>query len=149
MLAPGVAREFVNTPQDLLDYSEERSPGYGEFLGAAVAGAFERTSTGALLAEARVLAAEKEAYGFSPGIQEEGWLNPFSGETIGAEVAPYIDNSALFIGKEEWNEKHPLFREGIAWREDMTEVRVRIYAEDYDLREHRTGSCKKVMRLSG
>ncbi|MDR3358217.1 MAG: hypothetical protein LBN96_05100 [Desulfovibrio sp.] len=49
------------------------------------------------------------------------------------------------IAKEDWNEKHRLFRKGVEWREGMTEERARIYAEDFDRREWR----KELMARGG
>ena len=133
MLLPGIAEKYAASEQDVTAEWSRRSPDWGEYMGASVAEGFERSTTGALFDHQRVIDAEDKAYGLMAPAARQAAI-----EHTGGQYDPW-DQGAVptFIAKEDWNEKHPLYRKGVEWREGFTPERARIYAEDHDKREYR------------
>ncbi|MDR1126423.1 MAG: hypothetical protein LBM64_10290 [Deltaproteobacteria bacterium] len=128
MILPGTAKKIRASEQDVLADWARTAPEYGEFFKANIANAFERTTTGMVMAENRVQSAEAEAAGFDTA--NYGLMG------VAGSRRAVVEKLGV-ISKEEWNEANPYYREGVEWRSDMTEVRARIYAEDYDKRQLR------------
>ena len=136
MLAPGVREQFGMTERDVLEGWQARKPEYGEFMGAAVADAFERTTTSAVMTEGKVQEAEEAAYG-----ENAPFRYAVTDSAIGfsPELAGLPNNNTRM--EKGWTQAEykasPHFREKVQWQDGWTEARAQIYAEDYDKREAR------------
>ena len=116
-------------------------PAYGEWLGAQAAEGFDRTTTGRYLEEKGIALEEAkagdsdpswslrhDAEAMSPGALRQafalkGWTQP----------AP---DHAHAMTETDWKAS-PWYRKEIAFRQDMTETRARIMAENFDRRRYR------------
>jgi hypothetical protein len=130
MLTPRFIKENTSTMEEILAINQGAPPAYDDFLRASAAEGFEHTIPSMALAEIRVQEAEMQAYG-GQVIREEN-RDPYGLH----ELIKQAENP-VFIKEKDWNKDNPLYREGIAWQPDMTEIRARIYAEDYDERMRR------------
>ena len=134
MIVPGATQQFTATPEQITGEWQERTPDYADFLKANVAEGFEHTTTDVALTERQVWEAERAEYGReAPGYQEQFQQGGF----LRGMVQYGRGKTPEYIAKEDWNEKHPLYRKGVEWQEQMTPERARIYAEDFDKREFR------------
>lgn len=155
MIVPRARRSLGGRPEDLSLGWAQRAPEWSEYFGASVGEAFERTTTSALATEAEVRNRERERYGAAgPGVIQDVENVPglyddsLTGSVYDASSYDY-KNEPVYIRQEEWNEEHPLYRPGVKWREDMTEVRAELYAEEYDERQVRQMIIERGSRNFG
>lgn len=136
MLAPGVREQFGMTERDVLEGWQARKPEYGEFMWAAVADAFERTTTSSVMTEGKVQEAEEAAYGENAPSR---YAVTDSAIGFSPELAGLPNNNTHM--EKGWTQAEykasPHFREKVQWQDGWTEARAKIYAEDYDKREAR------------
>lgn len=138
MLLPGVSRDFMSTPDDVLRF-QAPEPTFGQYLGEHAAEGFDHTTTSVVLTEKRVQDAERAAYGdYAPALTEAVTeTGEWAGAPVPQRLLPQKGTAPAFIRKEDWNENNRYYRKGVAWRENFTEERARIYAEDFDERRAR------------
>ncbi|GAB7024697.1 hypothetical protein [Salidesulfovibrio brasiliensis] len=119
-------KDRVARPEELERLEAERSPSWGESLGANVSGAWDWFSLGRPLDALREQYAEMQAYGDrdADGDGVRTWMDT----AINAEHAA--------LTEEQWKESE-FFRDGIEFDGGMNPVRAKILAEDYDKRRKR------------
>lgn len=138
MLAPGLKDKLTMNLAEVVNAAQSRVPGYDEFLGAAMGDAFDRTTTANFMLEQKVRGGEQDAYGNSAYGETSGGGSEIDMMTGGFGLTSSTPVQRVqYISKEDWNENNEFYREGIAWREDLTPVRASIYAEEYDKRKMR------------
>jgi hypothetical protein len=130
MFTPQFIKDNTASMEEILAANPDMAPAYGDFLNASVAEGFEHTIPSMAMTEIKVQNAEMKAYG-GQVIREE-YRDPYGLH----ELIKQAENP-VFIKEKDWNKDNPLYREGIAWQPDMTEIRAAIYAEDYDERMRR------------
>jgi hypothetical protein len=119
MIIPEIERE---TGEDLRMRPFIRETSFGEYMKAKFQQGFDWTTLGLVSDQ------------FSVSAEESGALvDPLTGAPMQGLPPP---PSAVKLSKEEWKES-PHWRKGIEWFEGMTDVRARIYAENYDNRRYR------------
>ena len=116
-------------------------PGYGEWLGAQAAEGFDRTTTGRYLEEKDIALGEMQAGDYDPA-----WSLRHDAEAMSPGAlrrafvmkgwTPPAPDHAHAMTEQDWKAS-PWYRKEIAFRQDMTETRARIMAENFDRRRYR------------
>lgn len=129
MLGEFFTQQTAITP-DEIGASPLATPNKLDALKEQVAQGFDRTTTGRFLEERDIVQAEKAegTYDADYYRQQEA-IDLYGGTPPGWNVQPH----AHAMKQEDWKASK-YYREGIEWREDMTETRARKYAENYDQR---------------
>jgi hypothetical protein len=136
---PEIERE---TALDVATSTNSLEPSLGEYLGAKFSRGLDYTLPRMRGDELRTAKAEREAYGevYTPG---KGWdlrpegrflLDPLRTRAAREEQEPLYPDR--IVPEESWKQSE-WYRPGIAYTRQMTPVRARILAEEYDRRRAR------------
>ena len=133
-LTPDLTKE---TDLDLFSGFDARETPFGEYMGAKVSEGFDYTTTRMMVDEDQIARGERDEYGVSMG-HFWGGGNPYDPIT---QYDQYREHQAKrrdvpVMAQDAWKQSR-YYREGMEYRDDMTEVRARYMAEAYDKRRYR------------
>ena len=128
MLLPGTFPPV--TPQDMLNTALEYAPDAGEYLGAHVSQAYDRTTTARAAEEYGIMQAEKDEGTWDQQYaQGQAMLEHVTGTGVEAPAHNFA------MTEDQWKASE-YYESSMKYRPDMTVTRARIMKENFDQRRY-------------